>query len=175
MKYADRITYGNIAYDLGRVRPEYEVPQRERIQKQREEAAVEAKSVSRARAQEKQGISLFSVVGFVVIAIMMVFIVLGNLQLTEISYSMKETRARIAELEMEREQLEVKYETAFNLNELRTYAIDTLGMTEATVTQTISLGNVKEDKAVILDNGAASESMISKVSSFLTSLLEYFR
>jgi len=114
-------------------------------------------------------------VGFVVIAIMMVFIVLGNLQLTEISYSMKETRARIAELEMEREQLEVKYETAFNLNELRTYAIDTLGMTEATVTQTISLGNVKEDKAVILDNGAASESMISKVSSFLTSLLEYFR
>ena len=37
MKYANGMTYGNVAYDLGRVIPEYEVPQQERVKKERKE------------------------------------------------------------------------------------------------------------------------------------------
>ena len=175
MKYAEAMTYGNIAYDLGRAVPVYGAPARERIEKERVSERVSDRAVSREKARSKQGVSLFSAIGFVIVAVLMVFVILGNIQLTEISYSMKETRARIAALEQERDQLGVKYETTFNLNELRAYAIENLGMTEASAVQTISIANVSEDKAVILDGGAAYESVIAKATAFLTSLLEYFR
>ena len=174
IKYAEAMTYGNVAYDLGRAVPDYDLPARERIEKERVSNRVSDRAASREKAQAKQGVSLFSAIGFVIVAVLMVFVLLGNIRLTEISYSMKETRSRIAALEQERDQLGVKYETTFNLNELRAYAIENLGMTEAGAVQTISIANVSEDKAVILD-GATREGVISKAASFLTSLLEYFR
>lgn len=182
MKYAKgapygTATYGSVAYDLGRIQTEYEVPAQP-VPRERERIRTEAqpKRKTQHKAEVKQGISLFSVVGFAVIAVMMVFVILANVQLTEISYSVSETRNRIAELENEREQLEVQYETSFNLTELRAYAIESLGMTEAADSETIDLIGVKGDKAEMLDDSlAANKGIISSVSSFLTSLLEYFR
>ena len=182
MKYAKgapygAATYGSVAYDLGRVQTEFEIPaQPAPRKKEKARTVAQPRQKARQKAQEKTGISVFSVVGFALIAVMMVFVVLANVRLTEISYSVSETRNRITKLENEREQLEAQYETAFNLTELRAYAVENLGMTETVSSETIVLGGVRQDKAEILDNSLTEEKgIVSTASTFLTSLLEYFK
>ena len=182
MKYAKgapygAATYGSVAYDLGRVQTEYEIPAQP-IPREKERTETKAKPRQRAeqRTQGKTGLSVFSIVGFALIAVMMVFVVLANVRLTEISYSVSETRSRIAELENEREQLEAQYETAFNLTELKSYAMDNLNMVEASTSEAIILGGVRKDKAEIIDSSLVEEKgIVETASNFLTSLLEYFK
>ena len=182
MKYAKgapfgAATYGSVAYDLGRVQTEFEVPARS-VPRQKERAKVETQTRTKAgqQTQTSAGLSVFSVVGFALVAVMMVFVVLANVRLTEISYSVSETRTRITELEKEKQQLEAQYETAFNLTELKAYAIDTLGMVEADADSAVVLGGIREDKAQILDSSLTEEKgIVDTASTFLTSLLEYFK
>lgn len=182
-EYAKKViygnTYGNVAYDLERVKreweyEEYDVPAEAPAQPERKRKT--ATRVKQRAAANKRGVSAFSVAGFITVAVLVVIILLANVQLTEISANTTQARETLSELKKEKAQLLVQYETTFNLNEIRTYAIEELGMVEASEGETVSVNGTGGDKAVILDSTAEKDrGVFSGVATFLTSILEYFK
>jgi len=174
-EYARKATYGNVAYDFERVRRGYEVEIPAETVK--EPAKVKKAAVKKVykTAQRTRSISVFSVVGFLAIAVLVVLILLANVQLTEISSNATQARESIAALEQEQAQLLVEYETTFNLNEIRNYAIDKLGMVEAVDGEMVTVGGVSADKAIVLGEASnGGDNVFSGIKTFLTSIREYF-
>ena len=179
MRYADNAVYGNVAYDLGRsgayALPEEELYTRpaERPEELTREIPREETAV-RTQTRQAYGVPLFGIVGFLAAAALMVFMLLSYVQLAQISDETTQLENTIAQLDQENETLQYQYESTFNLNEIKDYAKNVLGMTE------ISSANIKvvevqrEDKAEILNEDDAAKGFFAGVSDFFNSLTEYF-
>ncbi len=174
-EYARNATYGNVAYDLNRldntvraaepaVEYEYE-PQRE-IKPRPARAAVRLE-------ETRQGFSLFALVGFTALTVLVVLILMAHIQLTAINSEISELSNQIIEAQENETRLTVKYESVFDADSIREYAVNVLGMNKVTSEQITVLDDIKPDKAVVLSESENSGGGFLRTA--LAAVLEYFR
>lgn len=165
-KYS-RLYNGSAAYAIPEPRwQEQEEQQPERIKKPRPMQAV----------QTAYGISVFSVVGFVVVAVMAVLVLMAYIGYTDAAAETMEYKNRIETLSEEERRLTIAYEQAFNISEVDDYARNVLGMDKPSRDQVGTAGTGSYDRAVIYDQSSTNDSTAIKgLFAFLASLTEYFR
>ncbi len=184
VKYASRSAVsGSNAYDLSRIREYAHEPMRKpgaapvRQPAEKIEPRTVKKPVRNAARQTHRanGISLFAVTGFIVVAVMMVFVLLANVRYNEIAGETVRLQERFDELTEQERKLKIAYEEAFDVNAVEQYATSVLGMTKPDESQMGTVQTTAPDKAVIVtpekEDAPISESMVA----FLASLVSYFK
>lgn len=177
IKYASRSTNGSAAYDLNRVRgyAPFEIPLERPQSIPTARPAVRPQTRAEQRAKAAYGISAFAVVGFLVTAVMIVFVLLAYVQYTEVSNETVQLQNQLSALSETENKLLVSYESAFNINEIEEYATTVLGMVKPTGDQIETVTTSSNDKAVVLVSDTESEGLLTGLSAFFSSLMEYFK
>ena len=174
---------GSSAYELERIGAIPEIPferpghiPREHVPVRPEiEERVKDRAKARAMAKAKQGqyVSAFAVIGTVCVCILLVLVLISYIQLSVITDEMAGMENELSLVQEEAELLEIKYERAFNLNDVEDYARNVLGMTEPAKGQTYYLENSLGDEATVLDQGALKEyGILGSITSFFSSIVE---
>lgn len=162
------IVYGSLAYDLNTL------PKRKQEEQVWEKEQVRTKTYKSAKPQ-KQGISLFGVVGFGAFVVMMMLVLLASIQLTQIVDENSSLEHRIQELSDQEARLKIEYESTFNLTEIEEYATKKLGMVRKSSDNVVLLETANVDRAVIIEpKSSNNEGFFIGLKDFLSSLLEYF-
>ncbi len=129
-----------------------------------------------AHGMHRISIPIASVTGLLTAAVMLVFVILSYVQITEINAAKSTLRTQLSALETEAEQLRVEYAMTFNLKEIEDYAVNTLGMVRMTENGAMAVPSVRTDTGVLLSGGEREESgALSGLIGYLSSLLEYFK
>ena len=164
-KYASDMIYGNVAYDLNSLPREQEKPQPKKKR--------QVKTKTYDVAKPNQGVSLFAIVGFGLFAVMMIFVLLARLQLTQITDEAARLEIRIQELSKAEARLKVDYESTFNLTEIEEYATKQLGMVRnSDNVNFFQATNI--DRAEIFETEKNTSNFFEVFKNFISSLLEYF-
>lgn len=183
IEYASRkATFGSVAYDLGREERRYELwtlPKWQPKERTAERVRTREKVVPRAMVEPKdrtQGISLFALISYPVAVIMIVCMVLSYVQLTDVQSELATLETQSIQLEEERKELLIAYESAFNLHNIEEYAIQELGMVKLSDEQIVSTAVERTDKAVVLTETTAPElGFFGEAKAYITALLSYFK
>ena len=162
--YASGSVYGNVAYDLDRLPREEEKPQER----------VKVKVRTYRETHSAQGVSMFAVVGFALFAVMMVFVLLAKVQLTQITNETVKMESQIRQLKDDEARLKIDYESKFNLTEIENYAVKTLGMVRTSGESVTMLESANVDRAEVLAENDMVGSFFTEFKDFVTSLLAYF-
>lgn len=183
VNYTGNGYYESVAYDLygyyGNAVPQEAVETAaERAAKEREAQRERQRASERAelikRAKEAQSVSIAAVAGYAIVAVMMVFILLSYIKLTQVSTEVSNLKTQITALQKEEKELSVKYEQTFNINSVAEYATGTLGMTKLTEENTHVLRMEHDDKAEILaKDDSAGLGIVRAAREFISSLTEY--
>ena len=181
-EYASKTAaFGNVAYDLGRTTtyPGWERPweQEEERPKRRvkEREKVKARPVKK-RADRAQGVSLFALIGFPLVAVMVVIMIMSYVQLTDVQSATAELEAQYVQLNADKKELLIAYESAFNLHEIEEYAVNELGMVKLSNEQIVSTSVERTDRAVILQEDAVQDTgFVAGVKAYFNSVLEYLK
>jgi cell division protein FtsL len=184
VRYASRSAVsGSNAYDLSRIRAYAAEPERIPVTKPIEKPPVKAepKPVQRTapkpahRVQKAYGVSLFAITGFIVVAVMMVFVLLAHVRYNEVTSETVRLQEKLDELTEQERKLQIEYEKTFDVFAVEQYATNVLGMIKAEESQIGSVQLTASDKAVVVsaenEETVVSESMVT----FLVSLVSYFR
>lgn len=108
---------------------------------------IEERPISRAG----QGVSLLTLFGFAVAAVMLVLVLFSHIELTALSESAAECQSRITELTEQQHKLQAAYETSFCMDEVEAYAIHELGMQKVRPDQIVYLNDLGDtDRAQIV-------------------------
>lgn len=173
--------YGNLAYDLDALVTERALEEAGRMPRQPQtERRREAEVVRRPRAQEaaqpKTRVSPLVVGSVAVLAAMVVVLLLGYVQLTQISGNVSDMKAEMDRLNTEHVALLTEYEQTFELATVKE-AAEAAGMSKPSAGQIeyVELGG--EDTAVVY--AAGSDGVLDKafasVKHGLLGLVEYFQ
>ena len=174
-RYGQNAVYGSLAYDFSNpaLYPELDysrpldIPAPPKTQE---------RVVTRAVPRTKQRIAPTAILGFACAAVMLVFALMAQIQLTAVSDETAQLETKLAELETEQTRLLIDYESAFNLTEIEEYAIGTLGMQKPRSDQIYYIEGGAPDKAVILETAQTEEpGLFDRIGEFLSGLGEYFR
>ncbi len=184
VRYASRSAVsGSNAYDLNRIRAYSAEPERIPFTKPVRQPPVKAepKPAQRTapkpahRAQKAYGVSLFAITGFIVVAVMMVFVLLAHVRYNEVTSETVRLQERLEELTEQERKLKIDYENTFDVFAVEQYATNVLGMTKPDESQMGSVQLTVSDKAVVVsaedEETVVSESMVT----FLVSLVSYFK
>ena len=175
LDYLDSDYYGTAAPALA----PYGQPYTEPVAPPAEEPTTREQTRPRERAREiaeqnAPAVSLFAVFGAVFVSILMIFVVLAQINYTELAGEIVRLNAQLSELIEEERKLEIEFENAIDMKEVEMYARDTLGMSKPDADQIAIIRSLPSDSAEILSNGGA-ENTLSGFGAFLQSLLEYLR
>lgn len=184
VRYASRSAVsGSNAYDFSRIREyayEHEripgaKPIRQPAVKAEPKPAARPAAKTAPRMQKSYGISLFAITGFIVVAVMMVFVLLAHIRYNDITSETVRLQARLDELTEQERKLKIEYEKAFDVNNVEQYATNVLGMSKPDDSQVCIVQTTVYDKAVVVsqekDETLKPESMVA----FLASLVSYFK
>lgn len=168
--YKNRYVSGSVAYDFSSAEyfPEYaagrqvEIPAPRRM---REEV------VSEETAVVSQTISPAAILGFALVAVLMVFSLFARAQLSQVSLQVVEQQTALEALDAEHQKLLVQYEFAFNLAEVEEYAVRELGMQQPRSDQVYYINSGVTDKAEIV-TPEQNKNGLEKVFSVIG---EYFQ
>ena len=127
-----------------------------------------------ARPVPRQSVAPGAIFGAAVAVVMLVFLMLSQVRLSIANKDVLALENQIKTLQAEQDDLEIRYETAFNLTELEDYAVQELGMQKPRSDQIYYVNGAAEDKAVILDENARQRSWVDRVGDFFCGLAEYF-
>lgn len=200
--YASRsAVYGSNAYDLSRLRAAAPAPfEYERVPAGRPEIrpavtpspktsprsvpqrapAASPKTAPRTaprtsrKTQKAYGVSIYAAIGFVIVAVMMVFVLLSHVRYAEVTNETVQLQAQLTQLNEQERKLKIAYENAFDVNEVEQYATHNLGMSQPAECQIGTISVTAQDRAVVadtLDDGTPNES----IGTFLASLVAYFK
>lgn len=175
--YGQNAVYGSLAYDFNNpeLYPEFEygaVPREQKQERVHNETHTHRRAAVRARS--KQGIAPGAVLGMLVAAALFVVAIMAQVQLMDVSAASVELQEQLAELETQQARLKIAYESAFNLNEIETYALAELGMQKPTADQIYYIDTSSPDKAVVVQQ-SADDSLLDRVADFLSELGSYFK
>ncbi len=173
--YGQEFIYGSVAYDFGNVDFAEEFP----VEREVEVAApprVEEKTESKARPalHTAQAIAPFSIIGFVCAAVLMVFMLMSYIRLTEVSEKSVDLERQLSELAVEQTRLLIDYESAFNMTEIEEYATSVLGMQKPRSDQVFYVDGSAPDKAEIIEDETQKSGVLGMFDDLLESLGEYF-
>jgi len=165
-------------YNHGSAAPAREYPQEVQRPAEAPHSQERVRQRERARAadaaQSTQAVSLFAIVGTVVVSALMLFVVLAHISYSEIASESARLNAQLSALNEQHRRLEITFESVVCMNEIERYARDVLGMSRPGIGQSgIFLGSAA-DRAEVLA-APANSSAIRDFGSFLSSLLEPFR
>jgi len=128
-----------------------------------------------ADAKSTQVVSLFAVVGTIVVVAMMIFVVLAHISYSEVASENARLNAQLVALNEQHRRLEITFESVVCMNEIERYARDVLGMSRPGAGQVGFLIGTAADRAEVLAVPESNGSSIRDFGSFLSSLLEPFR
>ena len=170
-EYASSAVYGNVAYDLNRYGNAQPAPEYDYEPQPQEQPRIRPVKRTQAVEETRQGLSLFAIVGFGALTALMVLILMAYVELTSVTAQTAQLREELAEAVETKAQLEIKYENAFDLEQVEEYAVGTLGMVKPSEKQITVLDGIRSDKAEILSGGGEGGIL----RTVLTAVLEYFR
>lgn len=158
---------GSAAYAIPQPQwQEQEVKQPEHIQKPR----------PRRKPQQGYSISVFSIVGFIAVAIMAVLVLTAYVGYTDAAAETMRYKNRIEELSAQERKLTVAYEQTFDINEIENYARNVLGMDKPARDQVGSAATGSYDRAIVYSQSdSGTGSPVRGLLSFIASLTEYFK
>ena len=129
-------------------------------------------------AQHKApSVSVFAVVGFFAVALLMIFVMLAQVNLTEVSRETIRLNSQLETLIEQQRILSITFESVINMDEVERYAKDVLGMSVPDAEQYIVIRSIPSDKVEIFDNYSEPENgRLQEIGSFLSFLFnEYVR
>ncbi len=166
-QYADPV-YGNVAYDPN-VQALPRSAERERTLERPKELTRESQ-----KTQTTFGLPILAVFGCIAVAVLVVFLLLGYVELTELSADKQVLEKEISELTQQNDRLKVTYEQTFNMSEVERYAINVLGMTKLSEKETSVIRLDKADKAEILGVDDSRKGILDTLSELVEAISEYF-
>jgi len=149
VRYGSGAVFGSLAYDFSNPELYYDEPEQELAAPPEEEE----QESSLPAARPRYAVAPMAVMGFAVGAILLIFFLLGHIQLIEASDASLALTAQLEELEREQKRLLIEYESTFNLTEIEAYAIHQLGMQKPSSDQIYFIGGTNVDRAEILSTG----------------------
>ncbi len=173
--------YGNLAYDLDALVRERaleeagRMPEQPRPERRREQEVVQRPRTQTA-AQPKAQVSPLVVGGIAVLAAMVVVLLMGYVQLTQISGNVAEMKSEMDRLNTEHVALLTEYEQTFELSTVKE-AAEAAGMSKPSAGQIeyVELGGA--DTAVIYAAGkdGVLDQAFASVKEGVLALVEYFQ
>ncbi|MCD8117145.1 MAG: hypothetical protein LUE21_08565 [Oscillospiraceae bacterium] len=146
---------------------------------QKTKAKTKTSVKAREQAQTRTRVSPIAVVGYVCVVVLCVMLMLAQIELMDLSNTAADLEDQIAELETEKTNLTVKYETTFNLKDVEEYAESVLGMQEPQEDQIYYLSGVSAgDKAVVVTSEETDlfslglEDLIGSVQAFVDGIFD---
>ena len=124
----------------------------------------------RKAVQTSYGLSAFAIVGYLAVAVVMIFVLMTYVQYTAAAAQAVEYRQRIETLSEEQRKLTILYEETFDLNEIEIYARTVLGMDDPKEAQLGVVSLNATDKAVIYGQESEGSVFLTGISA----VLEYF-
>lgn len=136
---------------------------------------VNEKTRTKVRVVSAQSISPVAIIGFACAAVLLIFMLMSHIQLTEVTNEAVDLENSLSELKTEQNRLLIKYEEAFNLTEVENYAIDQLGMIRPRNDQITYIDSTVPDKAVVISPDDTKKSLGDRIIDALSSLSDYFK
>jgi len=169
-KYENTV-YGSLAYDLAAEEffPEGSYAEQEVISRPETEENAQVQALPRVR----QSVAPTALVGFACAAVMLVFSLMAQVQLTAVSNETVRLQSQLSELQVEQVRLLISYESAFNLTEIEEYAIEKLGMQKPRNDQVFYVEGAASDKAVILQETDNGNGLMDRFSDMIASLGDF--
>lgn len=175
--YGQEYIFGSAAYDLADADFVERLPLESETEVSAPPAAEESADVGVVRAtaaRASQAIAPFSIIGFACAAVLMVFMLMSYIRLTQISEQSVELERRLSELEVEQTRLLIDYESAFNMTEIEEYATNILGMQKPRSDQVFYVDGSAPDRAEIIQDETQTGAAAGALSELLGLLGEYF-
>ena len=171
--YDDSLAYNGV----GAAVPEREYDQDEQRRRavEHERARRRARARAEARTQTKYGISVTAIVGFAVVVALLLAVLVANVSYTEVSDSVVELQQQMEQLDDAEKKLKIQYEEAFDINEIESYAVNTLHMSKPAADQIASSYANSENKAQVIAAEGEGDGVLERFSSFVSSLESYFK
>lgn len=129
---------------------------------------------ARALPASRQSVAPGAILGAAVAVVMLVFLMLSQVRLSIANKEVLQLENQIKTLQAQQDDLEISYETAFNLTELEDYAVNELGMQKPRSDQIFYVNGSAENKAVILDETARRSTVVDRVGDWFCRIAEYF-
>lgn len=145
---------------------------REWIREYPEESAAVDEIDARPISRRGQGISLLTIAGFALAAVLLVVLLLCHIRMTALSDAAAASQTRLTELTEQQRKLQARYEEVFTLSEVERYATEELGMQKpraGQITYLDALGG--SDRAVVI---VPEEKDGLDLSLLLDSIRSYF-
>ena len=176
-KYGRGAVYGSLAYDFNHpelCEEEYSAAP-ERVAKPKPQTQTRTRVRTRARTvvHTRQSIAPATIAGMLVAAFLCVITILAQAQLISVSAESVSLQNELAELETEQAKLKIRYESAFNMSEIETYATRSLGMQKPRADQIFYIDTSAPDKAVVIADRTET-GFVDRVSNFLSGIAAYF-
>jgi len=119
------------------------------------------------------GISIFAIIGTLIISVLMVFVVLAQVNYNESASEAVRLSTHLRELTDMHRTLELAFESSIDLKEVERIARDELGMSRPDAAQIISTQTTPRDIAVVIND--EDNKGMQGFAEFLKSLTNYFR
>ena len=175
----DGPVYGNLAYDLDALVRERALEEAGRMEPERQprrQAEVVQQPRRQAAVQPKTRVSPLLAGSIAVLAAMVIVLLMGYVQLTEISTSVAEKKTEMDQLNTEHVALLTKYEQTFEMASVKE-AAEAAGMSKPSAGQIeyVELGG--PDQAVVYAAGSDGvlDKLFASVEGGVLSVVEYFR
>ena len=119
------------------------------------------------------GISIFAIIGTLIISVLMVFVVLAQVYYNESASEAVRLNTTLRELTDTHRTLELAFESSIDLKEIERIARDELGMSRPDTAQIISVTTTARDIATVIT--VDDRQGMQGFAEFLKSLTNYFR
>ena len=126
------------------------------------------------RENESKGVSPFAVISALALCIISIFVLLAQINFTEVARETVRLNAQLRELNEQERILEITYESVIDMNKIEQYARDVLGMSQPDAGQAIVIHSTMQDRAEIISDDSR-QGGLSGFGEFISTLTEYFR
>ena len=109
------------------------------------------------------------------IVVLLLAVLVATVNYTEMSDSVVELQQRLEELNDTEKKLKIQYEKAFDINEIESYAVNELHMAKPAADQVATSAVNAGNRAEIIAVEGEGEGFFSSVSTFISSLIGYFK
>lgn len=168
---------GNIAYDLSRFdkrRRVREALEREPVAVPRPIARPREREMAEVKAKTRTGVSALTVLGAMVIALLMFFVVLNYMRLYEISMQVSAAKSEYTVLKSEAAVLQVKAEKQMSVRKIEEAAL-AMGMAYPEGDQLVYLNMSHPDRGEILIQSGGRSDFIRGIQSLLFAAIDFVK
>jgi len=123
--------------------------------------------------QNVPGVSLFAIVGTIIVVALMFFVILAQISYAQIAAENARLGAQLSALNEQNRRLEITFESVMDMGEIEAYARNVLGMTRPRAGQSIILTAPEPDRAMVL--APPEQNSIREFGTFISSLLDILR